>query len=370
MAVNASVKRCRVVSSIRLMASLVCVMESRRSLRWVVRKPWRVSSSSNCSIAIMFTGPSRSIFARSSAIASSALSVRSSAAHRLRGGVASSAACRRDGATAASPASIHRRPRRPNRRPRESAHPVRSLPSRSSADDFLEDVVERRLHRVDARLGKVRQVALGRGPRDVELRDPARARPPGPTRALLIAAPARRSLPAPFRHGIVGLMDPRTRASSSARTSGRAGPGLRLIPPQARRARWSVSAVSRIGGERRLAQLRAPSRLPRAGARLRAASAWARSTSAACDAPASALRRLRSCAARAPRTAGAARRSAARRRAAAPRRAAQSTSRASSWRRSSASRSSSLWRRSTEELLAGCCSSLLASSVARCSCAS
>ena len=56
----------------RLIASLVCAIESTRSLRCVVRNVWRVSSSSNCSIAIMLTGPSRSILARSAAIASSA----------------------------------------------------------------------------------------------------------------------------------------------------------------------------------------------------------------------------------------------------------------------------------------------------------
>ena len=70
-AANASAKRCRVVSSMRLIASLVCAIESTRSLRCVVRNAWRVSSSSNCSIAIMLTGPSRSILPRSAAIASS-----------------------------------------------------------------------------------------------------------------------------------------------------------------------------------------------------------------------------------------------------------------------------------------------------------
>ena len=39
------------------MASPVCAIESSRSLRCVVRNVWRVSSSSNCSIAIMLTGP-------------------------------------------------------------------------------------------------------------------------------------------------------------------------------------------------------------------------------------------------------------------------------------------------------------------------
>ena len=63
MAVNASAKRALLVSSIRVMASIVCAIESIRSLRCVVRKAWRVSSSSNCSMAIMFTGPRRSIFA-------------------------------------------------------------------------------------------------------------------------------------------------------------------------------------------------------------------------------------------------------------------------------------------------------------------
>src|SRR6185436_9786343 len=65
MAVNASRNRLLVVSSIRLIASDVWAIDSTRSFRCVVRNVWRVSSSSNCSIAIMFTGPSRSIFSRS-----------------------------------------------------------------------------------------------------------------------------------------------------------------------------------------------------------------------------------------------------------------------------------------------------------------
>jgi hypothetical protein len=44
MALNASRKRACVVSSMRLMASFVCAIESMRSWRWVVRNVWRVSS--------------------------------------------------------------------------------------------------------------------------------------------------------------------------------------------------------------------------------------------------------------------------------------------------------------------------------------
>ena len=71
MTVNASRKRSLLVSSIRLIASPVAAIESRRSFRWTVRNVWRVSSSSNCSMAIMFTGPRRSIFALRAAMASS-----------------------------------------------------------------------------------------------------------------------------------------------------------------------------------------------------------------------------------------------------------------------------------------------------------
>ena len=60
------------------MASPVCAIESSRSLRCVVRNVWRVSSSSNCSMAIMLTGPSRSIFFLRSAMTSSGVSSASS----------------------------------------------------------------------------------------------------------------------------------------------------------------------------------------------------------------------------------------------------------------------------------------------------
>ena len=50
--------------AMRAMASAVCAIESTRSFRWVVRNACRVSSSSNCSMAIMLTGPSLSILPR------------------------------------------------------------------------------------------------------------------------------------------------------------------------------------------------------------------------------------------------------------------------------------------------------------------
>ena len=77
---KASSNRSRVVLSILRMASPVCAIESSRSLRCVVRNVWRVSRSSNCSMAIMLTGPSRSIFCLRSLMIASGLSASSSSA--------------------------------------------------------------------------------------------------------------------------------------------------------------------------------------------------------------------------------------------------------------------------------------------------
>ena len=73
MAVNASRKRACVVSSMRVdrFGGLRDRVDQVLALRG--QEHVALSSSSNCSMAIMFTGPRRSIFARSAAIASSAV---------------------------------------------------------------------------------------------------------------------------------------------------------------------------------------------------------------------------------------------------------------------------------------------------------
>ena len=160
MAANASTNRCRVVSSMRLIASLVCAIESIRSLRWVVRNAWRVSSSSNCSIAIMLTGPSRSILraARRWPLrrsASCALQPRCSADRDIPGSATarpSPGVLRLVGAD--EPAQSGVTLARSLRAPRLRRAPRRASPAR-----------------VDAARGEMREVAFGGGPRDVELAD-------------------------------------------------------------------------------------------------------------------------------------------------------------------------------------------------------
>ena len=157
-AANASAKRWRVVSSIRLIASLVCAIESTRSLRCVVRNAWRVSSSSNCSIAIMLTGPRRSI-------------LRAQRGDRFFG---------------AQRALLGGR--RPPRRPSPVGRPARrasslvgllgaddarrrasTLPSRSSSLDLDDDLVERGLTASTQVCARCDEVAFGGGAGDVEL---------------------------------------------------------------------------------------------------------------------------------------------------------------------------------------------------------
>ena len=149
----------------RLMASAVCAIESTRSLRWVVRKVWRVSSSSNWSMAIMLTGPRRSILARSSAMASSALSACCSAADDgrvgrvrvlgLRSGIVARGLVQRlvqigrgDGPGVGC-----------------------RFAGGFESGDFCEHVVEGDLQAVHAGLRQVGKVAVCRGPRDVEIGD-------------------------------------------------------------------------------------------------------------------------------------------------------------------------------------------------------
>ena len=148
-AVNASRNRTCVVSSIRLMASLVWAIESMRSCRCVVRKPWRASSSVCCSMAIMFTGPIRSIFPRSSVMASSAVMCSGTGAS-----APSTAAASSSSGSATSAARM--------------ARASGSTTPAASMSDFLLDLVERRAHGIVGLLSQVREVGFGRGPGHVE----------------------------------------------------------------------------------------------------------------------------------------------------------------------------------------------------------
>ena len=278
-AANASVKRCRVVSSMRLIASLVCAIESTRSLRCVVRNAWRVSSSSNCSIAIMLTGPSRSIFARSVAIASSALSARCSRGDD--GGVG----CESRRSAGRLVCQLRRLLGADRRRASGVA-----WPSRSSCSTSSDDLVERRLDRVLAGVREVRQVGFGGRARDVELGDDGANRVERAARVLdrgfvLVGPGAQR------RHRVVGGMHV---ADAARRARGR----RRRAALRRRRSRRAaiVDAAPRLvelGGERRGALLELGGRFLEP-LRLRTPARRARSTSAACAAPASAARRLRS----------------------------------------------------------------------------
>ena len=317
----------------RLMASLVCAIESTRSLRCVVRNVWRVSSSSNCSIAIMLTGPSRSIFARRAAIASSALSVRCSAAtivgsdRRRPASVAcdsSSSSRSSSGSSAQIDAGV--RDRVPFafelRRPRASTSS--SVAWTASTHAYA---------RCDRSLSAVARATSSSA-------TTARTASSAPRASLIdgfeLVGPA-----AQRRHRVVGRHDVLTQRVELAHV------GVELRFAGRDRRPQLVDAALRVCRARRRARrtlLELERRFfePPDFGRQRAA----RSTRAACAAPASAARRLRSSAAS---RASNSRRCADVRRSSATRCSASSRAidaRASSWRRSSASRSSSAWRRS------------------------
>ena len=158
MASNASRNRSRVVASIFRMASPVGEMESMRSFRCVVRNPWRFSSSSYCSMAIMLTGPSRSILRRSSAMASSGVSGRPRRAGRCR--AAGSAHVGTAAATGSAPA---------RRRLFFGLVGVDRAPVGADGAvalhllDFGDHAREVHLQRLDHAVGQVGEIALGLG---------------------------------------------------------------------------------------------------------------------------------------------------------------------------------------------------------------
>jgi hypothetical protein len=285
---NASVKRCCVVSSIRLIASAVCAIESTRSLRSVGQERVARSSSSNCSIAIMFTGRADRSSPRSAAIASSALSAAAPPPRQTRR--------RREVLVAIRlPQPAIRNPDWRRRRPRLVRGDDAGVRRRTSLLfellDLGDDFVERRADRVLAGVRQVREIRFGGRLATSSSETTARIASSAP-RASLIDAPASRR---------------RMRSSITASpvvitpAGGRRGRALRRRA--APRPRRSIRAVPRCA--RRLLSRSAPSVAERcssstaASSRRRTsdASAPARSTSPACAAPASAARRLRSSAA-------------------------------------------------------------------------
>ena len=282
MTVNASRKRSLVVLSIFRIASLVAAIESTRSLRCVVRNVWRDSRSSNWSIAIMLTAPIRSILARRSATISSGVSGRWRQPARR--------STRRSRCRRPCRLSLPRLPPRPARRP--PARGWRAAPSRSSCATSARDLVERGLHGFDAGRGEVRRGRLRRSrastsswaasARTASSDAPGLADPQLPARRTARAAPATpRRPPAPARAARRTCAGP---ASSAASADATCRPQL-LAAASSLRCRSSAAS-------RRAPRARA--RPPRAAA-TSAASALARSTSAACAALASAVRRACAC---------------------------------------------------------------------------
>ena len=270
MAANASRNRAFVVSSMRLIASPVAAIESTRSLRCVVRNTWRVSSSSNCSMAIMFTGPSRSILSRE----------------------------RGDGffggeARATAPASSSRRCRIARSRRRPARSPSSPLSSGSSAAiargirhrravplhllDFGEHLVERGLHGLGT--------PARRGARDRSR--PWRARSRARATSARTASSVRTRLADRALSRASASACAAVTTSSSARTAARSSSSARMSASSARtpsaiassrpRALLILLVRARRAAARRA--LRARARPPRAAA-LRASSADARSSSA------------------------------------------------------------------------------------------
>ena len=336
---NASVKRARVVSSIRLMASDVCAIDSTRSVRCVVRNTWRFSRSSNCSMAIMFTGPSRSIFAlqrddrlfgahrcRRRALRPERQRPPRAAHSRQSPAVASSSSDSGSGSSAVMAAASG------------VASPACSIASTSASTSSSETCTASRHS-----LRQMREVALRRGAGDVELRGFGAN---------------------PFEH-LTGVLDAHVlRVDADAQSGSRFIGAAQLLAQaidrphvlverRARRPRSPSSSDSRRARVCSSSARRSDTRCSssRAASSRRATSlttADARSTSAACAARASAARARRA----APRPHGP-RQDAAAPAAAAPRRARCASSvrpidaSASGRRASSCARSSSAARRSS-----------------------
>ena len=319
----------------RLMASLVCAIESTRSLRCVVRNAWRVSSSSNCSIAIMLTGPEP-------------LDLAAQRGDRFLGAQRRAAWPPPRQGPASKAATLPRVTVRASVMPSSSVSSSASTTAASGVVspvaleliDFDDDLVERGVHGVLARVRQMREVGFGRRARDVELGDHRADRVEDAARVLdrrfeLVGARTQRRAP------------PR-RWSSTARGAHPAR--ARRRPAALRPPRWRRPARRRAAWPR-------PSSSTSAAARAASSSAPASSRRVHFDRQGAGslhergvrragFRRAAGSGPRPPRalrTAGAAPRSAARR----PARCASSSrpidARASACRRSSVSRSSSAW---------------------------
>ena len=207
-----------------------------------------------------------------------------------------------------------------------------------AASTSTHDLVERRLHRVDAGRARGATRSLSAVARATSSSATTARTASSAPRASLIDASCSSVLIAQRRHRVVGRADVLTQRVERRARRRRAALRRRRSPPAARR-RGAACPRARPRARR---PARSSSAAASSSRRTSAASAAARSTSAACAAPASAARRLRS---------SAASRASNRRRCAdgqplvgrplllASRRAIDA--RASSWRRSSASRSSS-----------------------------
>ena len=161
MAVNASVNRAFVVSSMRVIASDVCAIESTRSRRCVVRNTCRAFELVELLDGHHVHRPEP-------------IDLRLQSGDGFLGGHRRRRIDSRQPAPRTRPARHLKRqcsPRRPpGRAPRRRSRPRPASPDRllhlsTSASTSSSDV----LHGVDARLREVRQVAFGRRPRDLEL---------------------------------------------------------------------------------------------------------------------------------------------------------------------------------------------------------
>ena len=191
------------------MASPVCAIESSRSLRCVVRNVWRVSSSSNCSIAIMLTGAEPVDLLLE--VGDDLLGRRAAPTRRT----ASAPSGALGGRAALRLVFVARRARRL----RPAACRRDELAGLVHAGDLGDDLVERRADRFDASGAEVVQIGAGGRARDLGLHH--------------VAAHAFEVLPAPyecrgrasvnrcaqFDHALVEVAQLRLRADRASATA-------------------------------------------------------------------------------------------------------------------------------------------------------
>ena len=317
-AANASVNRCRVVSSIRLMASarlrdrvdqILALGGQERVAGFELVELLDGHHVHRAEPIDLGAQPRRSPLRRSASAA--AASVDGAGV-----GGSTAATCDRDRRLSTSSSSSARRRRSTRASGVDVARRVRA--AATSATHF----VERRLDGVDAGLREVRQSlsAVARATSSSETT--ARTDVERAARASLIAASCASASDAQRRHRVVGATARSARSASSARTSASSC----ASPVDDRRAQLvdAPARVVELGGRARRRALRARPALLRAAALRRRAPTRARRARRARRRPrprgGSAPRPLR-----APRTGAAARPSAARRPRAARRRAARST---------------------------------------------